>query len=148
MKKNPCRAAFRRTAGILLLHDLSIYFEQLRLIDFTDSEARSMVVRLSICILPNPQVNIDSALFQQLDHRIIIKSAYLVSFFKIKLLIRTRPAGLRLCINKFVLVFLFKRFAEFFPLPVYIFCSEFRVPMRSKFSEHRTRSSADARYLQ
>ena len=101
-------------AGILLLHDLSIYFEQLRLIDFTDSKARSMVVRLSIRILPDPQVNIDSALFQQLDHRIIIKSAYLVSFFKIKLLIRTRPAGLRLCINKFVLVFLFKRFAEFF----------------------------------
>lgn len=78
-------------AGILLLHDLSIYFEQLRLIDFTDSKARSMVVRLSIRILPDPQVNIDSALFQQLDHRIIIKSAYLVSFFKIKLLIRTRP---------------------------------------------------------
>lgn len=76
-------------AGILLLHDLSIYFEQLRLIDFTDSKARSMVVRLSIRILPDPQVNIDSALFQQLDHRIIIKSAYLVSFFKIKLLIRT-----------------------------------------------------------
>lgn len=99
-------------AGILLLHDLSIYFEQLRLIDFTDSEARSMVVRLSICILPNPQVNIDSALFQQLDHCIIIKSAYLVSFFKIKLLIRTRPAGLRLRINKFVLIFLFKRCGE------------------------------------
>ena len=82
-------------AGILLLHDLSIYFEQLRLIDFTDSEARSMVVRLSIRILPDPQVNIDSALFQQLDHRIIIKSAYLVSFFKIKLLIRTRPEQVR-----------------------------------------------------
>ena len=55
-------------AGILLLHDLSIYFEQLRLIDFSDSEARSMVVRLSICILPDPQVNIDSALFQPVSY--------------------------------------------------------------------------------
>ena len=82
------------------------------LIVFFDTEACAMVVCLSfvttVVILTDAKINVYFSFFKQTYKCIVIKAGNLVSFNKFEFFVCTFSARECFCVNKLVLIFLFK----------------------------------------